>query len=128
MPCLHRGHPGLRRRGLTAPSVGSYIDPMNRGIAYTEEVTVTAQCGDCGGTGLYKGFAQQEGYPTVCHSCKGSGGKTIRYKPFTGRRLKDGVRGVRPDSPAFSSRSPSDRETITYDEFRRRYPEAQVTR
>lgn len=99
---------------------------MNRGLAYAETVTVTTECRSCGGTGLYKGFAQEEGYPTVCSECKGSGGKEITYKPYTGRRLKDGVRGVRPVNPTWTAKRPSDYPTISYDQFRREYPEAKI--
>lgn len=85
---------------------------------------ILADCGSCGGTGLYQGYAQEDGYPTVCTSCKGTGAKEITFTRHTGRRLKDGVRGVRPEqNAAFGGRRPSSYDTITYDEFRTRYPE-----
>ena len=99
---------------------------MSRGLAYSDTVTVTTECSACGGTGLYQGFAQEAGYPTVCSNCKGSGGKEVTYTPFTGRRLKDGVRGVRPVNPTWRNKPANAYPTISYDEFRREYPEAKV--
>lgn len=51
------------------------------------------ECGACGGTGLYSGFAEPEGVAVICHSCRGKGHGT-GSKVFHGRKRLKGVRTV----------------------------------
>ena len=53
-----------------------------------ERQTITAECGNCGGTGLYRGFAEPEGVAVVCISCQGTGRVELTYTPFTKRKGK----------------------------------------
>ena len=59
-----------------------------------KEISVNSVCSSCGGTGLYRGFCEKEGYPVVCTSCDGSGCETITYMPFVKRKLLRGIKGV----------------------------------
>jgi hypothetical protein len=56
---------------------------------------VKAECSACGGTGVYKGFAEPSGVGVVCLECKGTGCREIAYTPFTERKRRDGIRIVR---------------------------------
>jgi hypothetical protein len=51
----------------------------------SKTITVEIECPDCGGTGLYIGFAEGDGTAVVCSRCNGSGKKTLNYKPFVKR-------------------------------------------
>lgn len=46
------------------------------------------QCPSCGGTGLYVGLAERDGFGVVCHTCHGTGKEivSIEYIEFTGRK------------------------------------------
>lgn len=55
---------------------------------------VLAECGACGGTGLYSGFAEPKGTAVVCLQCKGTGCQEIRYTPFTVRKGREGIHWV----------------------------------
>ena len=49
-------------------------------------------CKACGGTGLYKGFAEKEGCAVVCNQCNGSG---FVEKTASGeRKLRNDVKRV----------------------------------
>lgn len=54
-----------------------------------DKVYVETQCSDCGGSGLYQGFAEPKDTAVVCLGCDGSGCKVIEYIPFTGRKRKN---------------------------------------
>ncbi len=56
--------------------------------------TIKAECHDCGGTGLYKGFAEPEGHAVICASCGGTGCELIPYRLFGGRKEKKGIHTV----------------------------------
>jgi hypothetical protein len=58
------------------------------------KVTVEVECKDCGGTGLYQGFAEPQDTAVVCLSCGGTGCAKLTYTPFTQRREKRGVSWV----------------------------------
>ena len=79
------------------------------------------ECGACGGTGLYQGFMEERGYPVVCVRCNGSGAGN-GSKPYTGRKEKSGVKGVR-INPTGMIMSGGSRQTMSYDAFKRKYPE-----
>lgn len=66
-----------------------------------EEFKVDAQCRACKGTGLYVGFAEGDGAAVVCHTCKGTGLEkiSVKYTPFSGRQVREGVRRVIATNP-----------------------------
>lgn len=98
--------------------------------------TILAECESCGGTGLYRGFAEREGEPVVCLTCQGTGAQEISYgplerrkhKPFEGRKNRDGVRCVRLSRGSFIGTGVGGigGSEMTYEEFRRRFPEPRV--
>lgn len=57
--------------------------------------SVKAECGPCGGTGIYSGIAEPVGVGVVCLRCRGSGGHSIEYTPFTGRKRRTDIQEVR---------------------------------
>lgn len=63
---------------------------MPRKIAWDQE------CRSCGGTGLYKGFAEGAGFAVVCYVCKGSGclHTSFTYEPFTTRKKRKDIKRV----------------------------------
>lgn len=81
--------------------------------------TVLAECKSCGGTGLYRGFAEREGEPVVCMTCNGTGADRISYTPFTGRKRKNGVKCVRMSRETFIATGVGGKEgsEMTYSEF-----------
>ena len=85
--------------------------------------TVLAECASCGGTGLYRGFAEREGQHVVCLTCKGTGAEKILYTPFSGRKTKRGVKCVRMSRDSFIATGVGGRENteMTYEEFQRRF-------
>lgn len=58
-------------------------------------VKIDTECKDCGGTGLYCGFAEPKGTAVICLGCKGSGCKKISYIPFNSRKNKYNITIVR---------------------------------
>jgi hypothetical protein len=54
------------------------------------EITCTA----CGGTGLYRGSREWGDCAVICGHCSGTGGVTISYEPFEGRRPAQHVKRV----------------------------------
>ena len=81
---------------------------------------VKAVCGDCGGTGVYCGFAEPKGVGVVCLGCEGSGCTVITYEPFVARRERQGVRVVRRSRGSFIATGvgPTGTEVI-YADFKR---------
>jgi hypothetical protein len=67
----------------------------------SQSVTLDVECGSCGGTGIYCGFAEPEGVGVVCLTCKGSGKAQLTYKPFTTRKRRDNVETVRLSAGSF---------------------------
>lgn len=57
----------------------------------TEALTMEIECPHCDGTGLFQHYSAKEGSAYSCYHCKGTGKAIITYKPFSGRRKKDGV-------------------------------------
>jgi len=80
---------------------------------------IKAECDSCAGTGVYCGFAEPKGVGVVCLRCNGSGAVTILYRPFTGRKLKQGVKTVRLSRDSFIATGvgPTGSE-ISYEEFK----------
>ena len=55
-----------------------------------------AECRSCKGTGIYVGFAEENGAGVVCSRCRGQGFKELTWEPFEGRKeRKDVVRVYR---------------------------------
>ena len=81
---------------------------------------VKAICGDCGGTGVYCGFAELEGVGVVCLGCAGSGCTVITYEPFVARRERRGVRVVRRSRGSFIATGVGPIGTeVSYADFKR---------
>jgi len=55
------------------------------------KLEIKAECGSCGGTGLYSGFAEPKGTAVICVQCRGTGCETISYTPFTRRKERGGI-------------------------------------
>jgi hypothetical protein len=85
--------------------------------------TILAQCQSCGGTGLYRGFAEKPGEPVVCLECSGTGAKKLNYIPFAGRVHMDGVKCVRASRGSFVAGGIGGRSgtEMTYQEFLQKY-------
>ena len=79
--------------------------------------TIRIECSSCNGTGLYVGFAEAKGEAVVCVSCKGTGCRTISYKPFGGRKRRNGITKVRFGSGLIID-NPTSSSWMTYDEFK----------
>lgn len=59
-----------------------------------KKVTVKAECGDCGGTGIYVNPLCHDGAGMECRRCKGEGFVEISYTPFTARKKRTDVTRV----------------------------------
>lgn len=78
--------------------------------------SLTIECPDCGGTGLYQGFAEPTGTAVVCHACGGRGYKVFLYNEFTGRKKKKGIHRVILDGGLWFNRT-GEEKTISINEF-----------
>lgn len=60
-----------------------------------------AECSNCNSTGLYQGFAEQEGFAIVCRTCKGTGCRSVKveYTPFRNRRDIQNINRVLESNP-----------------------------
>lgn len=80
--------------------------------------SVEAECGACGGTGVYCGFAEPKGIGVVCCQCDGSGKQVITYTPFTTRKRRTGVKTVQVSAGTFiGTRVGLVGSSVTYEEF-----------
>ena len=86
--------------------------------------TIRTECGDCGGTGLYSGMCEGNGEAVICLGCQGTGCKEVRYKPYSGRKGKRGIRTVRQSSGRMLFRCGGTGEIMTYSEFQSKIPQA----
>ena len=66
------------------------------------------ECGSCGSTGVYSGFAEPKGTAVVCLTCKGTGAVPNGHsstrsnsKPFTALKRRDGIHTVRRSRGSF---------------------------
>jgi hypothetical protein len=61
------------------------------------------KCKACHGTGLYKGFAERDGYAVVCHNCKGTGKFHFVhvYEEFERKEIRDGIHTIIQTNPGF---------------------------
>jgi hypothetical protein len=79
---------------------------------------VESECGSCGGTGVYRGFAEPAGVGVVCLNCDGTGERTIEYTPFTGLKKREGVRTVSRSRGSFIATGVGAYgSSVTYEEF-----------
>jgi len=60
-----------------------------------------AECGSCGATGIYRGFAEPKGVGVVCLNCNGTGKVVKTYAPFAGRKERKDVQTVRQSAGSF---------------------------
>jgi len=78
-------------------------------------------CSDCGGSGLYVGFAEHDGFAVVCHGCAGTGKqhKKYTYEDFDGRREKKGIKRVLETNPGIGVGlgKPGDGKNLTIESF-----------
>lgn len=85
--------------------------------------SVIAECGPCGGTGLYCGFAEPKRTAVICHGCNGTGAVTLTWKPYTGRKRRKNVSTIRLSRGTFLPTGVGPYgPTMTYDEFEKQYP------
>lgn len=86
-------------------------------------ITVKYECSDCDGTGLYCGFAEPKGTAVVCLGCKGKGHVTSRFKEFTTRKKKSGVKTISVSRGSFIVTGVgATGKSMTYNEFEHKYP------
>ncbi len=83
-----------------------------------EKIAIEIDCPDCGGSGVYHGFAEPPFVGVVCLTCKGKGAKTVFITPFTVRKLREDIRTVRQSRGSFigTGVGPTGGE-VTYEEF-----------
>lgn len=79
------------------------------------KIKLDVECPECSGTGLYKGFAEQDGCAVVCSSCKGTGKYKFQYeyKEFKKRNIRKDVKRVFDGSHVYgcSAKDYTDKET-----------------
>lgn len=79
---------------------------------------IQTECGSCGGTGVYCGFAEPKGVGVVCLGCNGTGCATVEYKEFTGLKKRKGVDTVRLSRGTFIATGVGPAgSSVTYQEF-----------
>lgn len=62
------------------------------------------ECESCGGTGIYRGFAEGKNVGVVCNECEGTGKCHVKftYNDFVGRKKIKGLKKVFHTNPGFS--------------------------
>ena len=85
---------------------------------------VICECPSCGGTGLYRGFAERPGTAVVCLECGGQGWRKLQYTEFTGRKRKNNVKEIYESRGSFivTGVGPRDDNAMTYSEFNTKFP------
>ena len=82
---------------------------------------IKQQCGDCSGTGLYSGFCEAPDEAVVCVPCQGRGWVEHRYKEFTGRKKRRGVKRIRLSQGCFIPAGVGGKgKHMTYEEFEKK--------
>jgi hypothetical protein len=79
--------------------------------------SVKAECGACGGTGIYHGFAEPKGVGVVCLQCDGTGCAVIEYTPFTSRKRRNDITTVQRSRGAFIMNCGPGGNSVTYSDF-----------
>lgn len=96
---------------------------------------IKVECRECGGTGLYRGFAEREGTAVVCLRCNGTGCRKIMfevgeiiYTPYLGRKKRQDVHFVYESQGTlvFAGVGAKRGTEMTYSEFERRFPEEPI--
>lgn len=61
-----------------------------------KEIKLNIVCGDCGGTGLYVGFAEKDGAAVICSTCEGTGCEKYEFRCelFKKRKLRKDTKRV----------------------------------
>ena len=74
----------------------SYMQSAGLGSELTrpELPFVDAECDSCHGTGVYIGSSEHDGAAVACITCKGTGRYKLKYKPFTTKQRRPGVKRV----------------------------------
>lgn len=81
--------------------------------------TIKEECPSCSGTGLYSGFAEAKGEAVICLSCNGKGWSNYKYKEFTGRKMKQGIKKITCSRGAFIATGVGAvGKSMTYEEFK----------
>lgn len=91
-------------------------------------VSVKAKCSDCGGSGVYTGWAgaeKQDGEKidgVVCTTCDGNGWVMVQYVPFVERVVEEDIANVRLSMRTIANRhsgiwSGRQSTAVTYQEF-----------
>ncbi|MDD5053452.1 MAG: hypothetical protein PHO27_12025 [Sulfuricurvum sp.] len=64
-------------------------------------IEIDEECKACGGTGLYMGLSEYDGFAVVCAKCKGTGcyHYHYEYKDFSRRKMRDDVKHVIQHNP-----------------------------
>jgi hypothetical protein len=62
---------------------------------YDLPMLMMVHCTECGGSGVYRGYAEPKGVGVVCNHCYGLGAAKLEYIPYTGRKQRDDVETVR---------------------------------
>ena len=80
--------------------------------------SIECECEACDGTGLYVGFGEGKGVAVECKSCDGTGKSFVKYKPFEGRKKREGITRVIQCNPGWKV-SADMRETggLPYEEW-----------
>lgn len=84
--------------------------------------SVKQECESCGGSGLYSGFMEKPGEAVICLSCGGKGWYEHRYREFTGRKKKRGIKSIKISAGRFIATGVGGvGKTMTYKEFEKNY-------
>jgi hypothetical protein len=82
-----------------------------------------SQCGSCGGTGLYCGFAEPKGTAVICLVCEGKGWRPVAGTEFTGRKKRPNITKISQSRGTIIFLGVGAvGESMSYAEFERKYP------
>ena len=79
--------------------------------------TISAECKQCRGTGLYTGLGEKDGMAVVCSNCRGTGEYWIIYLPFTGQKTRDDVTRVVQTNPGIRITPEITQGGVSYQEW-----------
>ncbi len=80
--------------------------------------SIKCECGSCGGTGLYSGMCEAKGEAVICLGCGGRGWIDFKYKEFTGRKRKSGIKTISQSrGTLIATGVGAVGKSMTYDEF-----------
>lgn len=84
-------------------------------------IEVKYECPSCSGSGLYSGFMERTDEAVVCVSCGGKGYRVEKFRAFTGRRKRRGIKKIRFGSGMILD-NPSKSTWFSYEEFEKKIP------